>query len=248
MSEIKAFLTQDSKLDGTNWEDWSRSVTAALMYGDSWGIASGEEPKPSPIIVPARPEVPATATSPAIAAVPETTSNQTSIDDWNKRNRKGLSLIVLSCTKHIQKRLDFKKTLKENWDLLEKSYGTTTGLTIWVDFQKFTRSELSLSSPLSEQLDDLSNLGARINAGGITITDATLALVMVLALPPSFEVTKQTILASFSKATDLSSIDVRQRILSEELRQGASSSISAIRTGGRPFPGKGKCFWCEGNH
>ncbi|HEV7738393.1 MAG TPA: hypothetical protein VGO47_13595 [Chlamydiales bacterium] len=248
MSDLKALLAQDSKLDGTNWEDWSRGTSAALMYGDSWGIASGEEPKPSPIIVPARPVVPATATSPAIPAVPESISNQTLIDDWNKRNRKGLSLVVLSCTKHIQKRLDFKKSLKENWDLLELSYGTTTGLSIWVDFQKFTRSELSLSSPLSEQLDDLTNLSTRINAGGITITDATLALVMVLALPPSFEVTKQTILASCSKASDLTSIDVRQRILSEELRQGTSSNVSAIHAGNRQFPGKGKCFWCEGNH
>ncbi|HEV7738391.1 MAG TPA: DDE-type integrase/transposase/recombinase, partial [Chlamydiales bacterium] len=71
---------------------------------------------------------------------------------------------------------------------------------------------------------------------------------MVLALPSSFEVTKQAILASVSKLSDLSPTDVRQRILSEELRQGSSVTVNAIRTVRKQMSGKGNCFWCEGNH
>ncbi|HEV7738392.1 MAG TPA: hypothetical protein VGO47_13590, partial [Chlamydiales bacterium] len=158
MADIKSLTSHIRKLDGNNWDTWRTNIIAGLMYGDSWGIANGTEPAPKPIVVPARDGVPATADKPEIPATAEHNANQSAIDDWNKRNRQGLSVVVLSCTEAIQQRLELSKSLKENWDLLEAAYGTTTGLTLWVDFQKFTRSEFSVSSSLSEQLDDLTNI------------------------------------------------------------------------------------------
>jgi hypothetical protein len=242
-SDTKSILSQTEKFDGTNWKEWYTSITAALMLIDALGIAEGTELAPSPI-----PAIPATD---ATATTPTQYTNQTEINDWSKRNRQGLSVVILSCTNPIRQRLSTKKSLRDNWLFLETTYGTVSGMGIWIDYQKFFRSEFSPSFPLTTQLDEMANLAARLNAAELPIPDHMLAIAMVFALPSTYDVAKQAIFTTIPKLTQITSADIRQRILSEELRQESSASANAIKVGAKPRSGKGtgKCFWCEGpNH
>ena len=66
------------------------------------------------------------------------------------------------------------------------------------------------------------------------------------SLPDSYEVVQQTLLATidFPKATTATISNICSCILSEELRQGSTSGVSAIKC--KPDANKGKCNYCGG--
>jgi transposase InsO family protein len=245
----KTLIAHIKKLDGHNWQTWQRSIMAALMYHDAWGIAVGTETAPTPVNVAAVAAVAATATTAAVAAVPAHVENQAAIDDFNKRNRLGFSTLVLSCTEDIQQRLDPTGTLRDNWILLERAYGTVTGLNNWVDVLKIFRFDFDTSRPLSDQIDELFTIRGRLTGASIQIPDNLFALALLMQLPDSYEVLKATTLSTSTIST-LTPADVRQRILSEELRQNSSTmSVNAIRTSGKgtqSATGVDKCNYCTG--
>ena len=73
-SNALKFLTSIEKFDGTNWEDWSYSVRSAFRLSHILCIAEGTEKCPS---------LPANPTEAEVRVV----------EDWDKRNDEGLSLI-----------------------------------------------------------------------------------------------------------------------------------------------------------
>ena len=56
-------------------------------------------------------------------------------------------------------------------------------------------------------------------------------MLILCALPAAYEVMQQMILANGSDCKTLKSADMRSRLLSEELDQGTTTSVNAIRTG-----------------
>ena len=127
------FFQQVSNFNGTNWETWSFSVKAALLFLNALGIAEGTEIR---------------------------SSDAAKIEDYDKRARQGLSLILTSVDVTIYQSLDINKTLKQNWDALYTQYGTRTGLNLWIDFQKYMTTRLITDTPLTQQIDALSRLRA----------------------------------------------------------------------------------------
>ena len=114
-------LQQVPRFDGTNWESWSFSAKAALLFINSLGIAKGTETTPT---------------------------DTSKMEDYEKRSHQGLSLILVSVDPTVQQLLDMDKTLKENWDNLVARSGAHTSLNIWVDFTKYTSTHFSTESPL----------------------------------------------------------------------------------------------------
>ena len=214
----KAFQ-QVSRFDGTNWETWSFSIKAALLFLNALGIAEGTELH---------------------------STDAAKMEDYDKRARQGLSLILTSVDVTIYQSLDINKSLKQNWDALNAQYGARTGLNLWIDFQKYTTTRLVTDTPLTQQIDALSELRARVNAAGIRIDDSLHAMIMLQSLPDSYKVVQQTLLATidFPKATTATISNIRSRILSEELCQGSTSGVSAIKR--KPDANKGKCNYCGG--
>ena len=94
-------LQQIPKLDGTNWESWSFSAKASLLFLNALGIVEGTETQP---------------------LVPPSTFE--ALEDYNKRSRQGLSLILVSVDQSIHQSLNISKTLKQNWETLVTQYGT----------------------------------------------------------------------------------------------------------------------------
>ena len=218
-------LSTIEKFDGTNWESWPFSLKATLMFIDALRIAEGTESAPS-------------------LSTPPTHDERKRLDDWEKRSRQGLSLLLVSVKSSVHQSLDMTKTLEQDWGNLKTIYGTRTGLNLWVDYRRYATMAFSHDTQLTQQIDEMSELKNRIVAAGLAISDPLHPLNVLQALPASYEIVQQTILATI---TDFSKIDwatTRSRILSEALRQGSQPSVHSIRA--KSNAGKDKCNYCGG--
>ena len=87
-------LSMVKKFDGTNWESWSFSIRSALMFINALDIADGTEMRP-PVSSPAKEE------------------EVRRLEDWQKRSRQGLSLLLVSVSSSVHQSLNLKKSLQE---------------------------------------------------------------------------------------------------------------------------------------
>jgi gag-polypeptide of LTR copia-type len=213
-SNASKHLASLEKFDGTNWEDWAYSVRSTFRLTHILRIAEGKEKHP----------IPASPTAP-------TEAETRAIDDWDRRNDEGLGLIQLTIKPTVRQTIKENETLAENWKRLEATYGTRTGLNLWVDITKYVTTSFSPELPLTQQIDEMSELRSRIESAQMPIADSLHAMLLLHALPSTYEIVQQTILASVSDYKAITSANMRSRILSEELRQGTTTAINAIRSG-----------------
>ena len=99
-STLAKLFQQILKLDGTNWESWSFSTKASLLFLNALSIAEGTETQP--IIPP---------------------STIKALEDYNKHSHQGLSLILVSVDQSIHQSLNISRTLRQNWETLVTDYG-----------------------------------------------------------------------------------------------------------------------------
>ena len=126
-------------------------------------------------------------------------------------------------------------------------YGTCTGLNLWVDIMKYFTSTFSPELPLTQQIDEMSELQSCIESAGMPIADSLHAMLILRALLATYEIMQQMILANVSGYKTLKSADMRSCLLSEELRQGTTTSVNAFRTGKKT--GKDtNCNHCGGSN
>jgi gag-polypeptide of LTR copia-type len=246
MSNFKAIASQIEKFNGTNWPVWSFQVHAALTYSSAWGIADGTELHPLDL----PPAPPRSSLDPA-----EVTARKSEQASWDKCNLQGKSLLILVVKPSIFQSLNHAKGLRENWFALSTTYGHCTGLNTWVDFRTYIITLFTNSSPISSQINTLSELCTKIIEGGLTVSDQLHALVVLGALPASYETIQSSILGSYTDLTTVTFLDICTCILAEELYQSSSSSLlnagnNNKRTTRKGSEGKSKdksndkCNWC----
>ena len=92
-----------------------------------------------------------------------------------------------------------------------------------------------------------SDLHAQITTAGVAITDNLHALILLQSLPDSYNVVQQALLATtnFSTINATRIVSLCACILSEEVCQGPSPSVSTIRRK-MSTPSKDKCNYCGG--
>ena len=176
---------------------------------------------------------------PAIATTP-TETEICAIEDWDRRNDEGLGLIQLTVKAHIRKYIRENETLAENWTRLQETYGTQSGLNLWVDINRYFAMSFSPKTPFTQQINEMSELKARIESARIPIADNLHAMLILRALPPAYEITQQKILANIRDCKTLTSNNMRSCILAEELQQ-TTATVNAIQ----PKKNSG-CNWCGG--
>ena len=222
-STTSKLLPTMEKFDGTNWEGWSFSFKATLMFIDVLRIAEG------------------TKSAPVLGTTPTEDACRRR-DDWEKCSHQGLSLLLVSVKSSVYQSLNMTKSLDNNWMNLKLMYGTRMGLNLWVDYRQYTTMAFSLDTPLTQQIDEMSELRNRIVNAGLTISDLLHTLNVLQALLMTYEIVQQTILATITDFTKIDWASICSCILSKELRQGSQASINAIRPGRR----SNSCNWCGG--
>ena len=163
------------------------------------------------------------------------------IEDWDRHNDKGLGMIQLSIKMTIRQSINRKETLTKNWKRLQETYSTCSGLNLWMDVTRYYGMMFNPKQPLTQQINEMSKLRSRIMAADMG-SDNIHAMLILKALPSTYEVTQQTILANVKNYKELTSANIRAQILAEELHQ-TSATINAIRPGRKT----NACNWCGGS-
>jgi len=90
-----------------------------------------------------------------------------------------------------------------NWTALSNTYGWCTRLNTWVNFRTYitTTGTFSDSSSISQQIDTHSELHTKIVQGSLTVSNQLHALIMLGALPASYEVVQSSILGYMDLTT-----------------------------------------------
>jgi hypothetical protein len=143
---------------------------------------------------------------------------------------------------------------KAKWDQLKSTFsgqaGSTTIFNMWINL---TQAKLDNSAPLASQLEKLNETRVALSNANRGVTDTQYCLILLHALPPSYEAVATILLAS-GPPTSLKHSEIAACILNEEGRRaGPSSSLNAAAKAPIKGTGKGKkkdhsnltCHYCQ---
>ena len=189
-------------LTGQNWTTWSGTLSAILQLND-------------------------------IDCILVYDHNPTGVDaeDWTTVQKKAKAYLQLysqpDVFSTVASDVDFP-TFKEKFDRLKETYGgvgSTAVFNLWIEL---TQARLDDSSPLAPQLAKLNEARVKLSNASMGVSDIQYCLILLNALPKSYEVVASTLLAS-GPATALKFSEITARILNEEGRKsGPSSSLNAL--------------------
>src|SRR6266571_6093586 len=193
--------TQLEVLSGYNWSSWSGVFTALLQLNEVDAILS-------------------------YAALPSGVDP----DDWASVQKKAKAYLRLYCAADVystvESDVDFP-TFKEKYKQLRDTYGgvgSTAIFNLWIEL---TQARLDDGSPLAPQLSKLNEARVKLSNAGMGVSDIQYCLILLNALPESYEVVASTLLAS-GPASDLKYSEITACILNEEGRKsGPSVSLNA---------------------
>lgn len=195
-------------LDGTNYRVWADQIKNFSRYSGVWYLIEGHGST-------------GTTKQPG-TAVPS--SGAEAIAAWWEKNDKLLGIIAMHVTPNLQHYIAEKYTALEAWDALRDTFEKPGAVGAFVEFQTLFNSRLSDNSPMGPQIDAMIEAAARVTAAGIDVKDQLLGLLLVNAMPKSYQTITSTILATVADVTKLTYTDIRPKILEEEQRRVANKT------------------------
>ena len=203
-----------TQFDGSDWANWSNTLEAVLCLHEANDIV--------------RHAAPPAGVDPG---------------EWNVVHRRGLAYLRLFIKPDIYSLIassvDYP-TFFDKWQVLSNTYGGASGSTtifnLWISI---TQACLDDSAPMAPQLAKLNETRVALFNASMGITDTQYCLILLHALPASYEVLASTILAAGAPST-LKHTEITARILSEEARRSGPSGSSLNAAAKAPIKGKGK--------
>jgi len=144
-------------------------------------------------------------------------------------------------------------TFKDKWDKLKDTYGCTSGSTTAFNlWRQLTQATLDDSNPMAQQLAKINETHEALSNALMGITDNQFCLILLHALPNSYEVLASTILAS-GGPEKLKHSEIITQILNEEGRRSGSGSSLNVAKAAPIKSAKGKkqdhsnlmCHYCN---
>jgi hypothetical protein len=212
--------TQLNILSGPNWSTWSGIFSAFLQLNDIDDILTHE-----------------------------TLPSGVDSDDWNSIQKKAKAFLRLYCAPDVHSivdsELDFP-SFKAKFDRLRETYGSVGSTAIFNLWIELTQARLNDGSPLAPQLAKLNEARVQLSNSGMGVSDTQYCLILLNALPSSYEVVASTLLAS-GPASSLKHSEITARILNEEGRKsGPSSSLNTARAqAGNQDHSNVTCHYCH---
>jgi len=190
-----------SQFDGSDWNIWSGTLEAILTLNEAEDVL-----------------------------MHSTIPSGASPDEWTSLQRKTKAYLRLYCKPDVYSLIASDTELpsfKEKWDKLKNTYGGASGSTVvfnlWI---QLTQARLDNSSAMAPQLAKLNETRVALTNASMGVTDTQFCLILLHALPASYEVLASTILASGAPTT-LKHSEIIARIINEEgLRSGGSASLN----------------------
>ena len=201
-----------SQFDGSDWSNWSGMLEALLMLHEAEDVFT-------------------------VTSAPSGVDN----NEWNSLQRRTKAYLRLYVKPDVFSLIasdtDFP-TFKDKWDKLKQVYGGATGSTtifnLWI---QLTHARLDDSQLMTSQLAKLNETRVNLSNASMGVTDNQYCLILLNALPSSYEIVATIILASGAPSS-LKHSEIIARILNEEGRRSGSSA--ALNTACAPIKTDGK--------
>jgi hypothetical protein len=218
------------QLDGSNWAHWSGTLEAILTLHEAEDVIRlSTNPDPANIAA----------------------------EVWDSLQRRAKAYLCLYTKQDVYSlvasEVDFP-TFKHKWDVLKATYsgeaGSTTIFNMWINL---TQAKLDNSAPLAPQLAKLNETRVALSNTSMGVTDTQYSLILLNALPSSYEAVATILLAS-GPPTSLKASEITARLINEEGRRtGPSTSLNAMAKAPIKGTGKGKkkdhsnltCHYCQ---
>jgi hypothetical protein len=218
------------QLDGSNWAHWSGTLEALLSLFEAEDVIR-------------------LSTNPDPANV--------SAEVWDSLQRRAKAYLCLYTKQDVYSLVASDVdllTFKHKWDVLKVTYsgesGSTTIFNMWINL---TQAKLDNSAPLAPQLAKLNETRVALSNASMGVTDTQYSLILLNALPPSYEAVATILLAS-GPPTSLKASEITARLINEEGRRaGPSTSLNTMAKAPIKGTGKGKkkdhsnltCHYCQ---
>src|SRR5258707_5012850 len=201
-----------SQFDGSDWSNWSGILEALLTLHEAEDVF-------------------------ALKMAPSRVDK----GEWDSLQRRTKAYLCLYVKPNIFSLIasDAKfPTFKDKWDKLKEVYGgatsSTTIFNLWI---QLTQACLDNSQPMTSQLAKLNEARVNLSNASMGITDIQYCLILLNALPSSYEVVATTIL-TLGAPSMLSHTEIIARILNEEGRH--SGNLAALNAAHAPIKSDGK--------
>src|ERR1700742_2777276 len=216
-----------TQFDGSGWNNWAGMIEAILTLHEAEDVFINASPPPS--------------------------VDQLDWDSIQRRTKAYLRLYVKPDVYSLIASDVEMPTFKAKWDKLKETYGGASGSTtvfnLWIQLKQ---AKLDDAQPMAPQLAKINEARVALTNASMGITDIQYALILLHALPTSYEVLASTILAAGAPST-LKHSEIIARILNEEGRRSGSSNSSLNVAKAAPIKAAGKkkdhstltCHYCN---
>jgi hypothetical protein len=192
------------KLNGANWTYWSQTFKALLTIQEAEDIITLDtNPDPANI----------------------------SNEQWESLMKRGNVYLCLYTDQDIYSMVALNTqfpNFKSKWDVLKALYsgqeGSTSIFNMWITL---VQTKFDNASPLAPQLAKLNELRVALANTNMGVTETQYSLILLNALPSSYE-TVATILLASGPATSLKPSDISTRVINKEgWQSGPGTSLNA---------------------
>ncbi|KAG8926805.1 hypothetical protein FRC01_008347 [Tulasnella sp. 417] len=160
---------------------------------------------------------------------------------WDAKDKAAKITIRLAVSNSCIHLVKYAETAAEAWKELEKAYSAQTVLTGYHYRAQLVRYCIDDNKPIGTQLNELHQLRSKQIESGLPCDDWDFAITILIALPESYSVMRQSIIASHPDLKKLSVSSVIGLIMQEALNKktyratNVDSDVAfAARPGGRP--------------
>src|ERR1700735_1336282 len=200
--------------DGSDWTNWSNTLEAILCLYEADDVVRHA-----------------------------TCLAGTDVDEWAAVHRRALAYLRLYIKPDIysiiSSNIDYP-TFYDKWQVLENTYGGASGsIAVFNILIQLIETRLDDSAPLAPQLAKLNEARVKLFNASMGVSDTQYCLLLLRALPPSYEALASTILATGAPTT-LRHVEITARILSEEAHRSGQSGSSLNAAARAPVKGSGK--------
>lgn len=143
--------------------------------------------------------------------------------DWDKADRKALTIIRLRVSPSIITYIMSAKTSKEAWDTLKGVYSSQGALAKILARRKFLRYEIEEGSNMEEEIRNIRGLKEELALLGTIVEDEEFSLTILTALPSTWD----SFISSIGTVVPASS-ELVGRILQEDARRKDRSPETAL--------------------
>ena len=164
---------------------------------------------------------------------------------WDKKNDKALGAIQLYVAQNLCHMMDNEYLAAIAWKKIMDEYTKPSVVGTYMAFQQFINTQLSDASALGLQIDAIIEKATQVNTAGIVLSEQLIALIIMNALPKSYQLLSSTLLTTVDLAT-LKLTVVQPKIVEEE-QQCLANKVSVSRISKAPQLGT-KCKKCGHNN